>query len=381
MSIVKEYKKLDKKMSKQTYKEAYKPLNTSLKYISMVGNLGSIFLGSFFISDLLSKSIGNLWVVWTVSLILLGSIEIIKRFIFDRFSLEFLKVKSVFKKSVVPLALFSLCVIGMSFYSSLNGAKEFSTKNDKITKTTQEDIGVYVDSLSKVYNNDIEKIENEIGFYKDKINEKDKEQKVINKSLQERGYLYRSEKSRNGQLTKEKESLENKIESNESKIDELESERDLKIDEYKAQKKGVSEKNIEENKDDSIIFVGLSTLIEFLILIGIYHNKHYLFKSYKETKRKISNDPNYQKWYLFSDIMDLIYMDKDGSETNKKLTTISNIWDFCKAKDLPMVRADLTEFLKLMEGLNIIKTKGSSKFLIKDYEEAEKVLEKHFNTD
>jgi hypothetical protein len=379
MSIVREYKKLDKEMSKQTYKEAYKPLNTSLKYISMVGNLGSIFLGSFFISDLLSKSIGNMWVVWTVSLILLGSIELIKRFIFDRFSLEFLKVKSIFKKSVLPLAFFSLCVIGMSFYSSLNGAKEFSTKNDQITEVTQEDIGEYTDSLTTMYNTDIEEIENEIDFYKNKINEKDEEQKVINESLQERGYLYRSEKARNKQLTEEKESLESKISDNEDEIEVIEEERDTKIEEYEKEKEGTSEKEKDENKNDSIIFVGLSTLIEFLILIGIYHNKHYLFKSYKETRRKISNDPNYQRWYLFSDIMDIIYMDsKEEMETNKRLPTVKNIWDFCKAKDLPMVRNDLSEFLKLMEGLKIIKTKGSAKFLIRDFEEAEKALENHF---
>lgn len=381
MSIIKEYKKLDKEMSKQTYKEAYKSLNTGLKYSSMVGNLGSIFLGSFFVSDLLSKSIDSAWIVWVVSLTLLGIVELIKRFIFDRFSLEFLKIKSVFRKSVAPLAFFSLCMISISFYSSLSGAKEFSTKNDEITQVTENNVKYYKDSINNLYGAKIEVIESEINGYKGKIDEKDEEQKIINQSLQERGYLYRSEKSRNNQLIGEKESLDGKILKNEDKISELKNEMESKIESYKELKLEKSDKKKNDNKGDSLIFVGLSTLIEFLILIGIYHNKHYLFKSYKETRRKISNDPNYQKWYLFSDIMDTIYMDKESNETNVKIPTIKNIWEFCKAKDLPMVKNDLSEFLKLMEGLKIIKTKGSSKFLVKDYEEAEKTLEKHFNTD
>lgn len=381
MSIIKEYKKLDKEMSKQTYKEAYKSLNTGLKYSSMVGNLGSIFLGSFFVSDLLSKSIDSAWIVWVVSLTLLGIVELIKRFIFDRFSLEFLKIKSVFRKSVAPLAFFSLCMISISFYSSLSGAKEFSTKNDEITQVTENNVKYYKDSINNLYGAKIEVIESEINGYKGKIDEKDEEQKIINQSLQERGYLYRSEKSRNNQLIGEKESLDGKILKNEDKISELKNEMESKIESYKELKLEKSDKKKNDNKGDSLIFVGLSTLIEFLILIGIYHNKHYLFKSYKETRRKISNDPNYQKWYLFSDIMDTIYMDKESNETNVKIPTIKNIWEFCKAKDLPMVKNDLSEFLKLMEGLKIIKTKGSSKFLVKDYEEAEKTLEKHFNTN
>lgn len=381
MSIIKEYKKLDKEMSKQTYKEAYKSLNTGLKYSSMVGNLGSIFLGSFFVSDLLSKSIDSAWIVWVVSLTLLGIVELIKRFIFDRFSLEFLKIKSVFRKSVAPLAFFSLCMISISFYSSLSGAKEFSTKNDEITQVTENNVKSYKDSINNLYGDKIEIIESEINGYKDKIDEKDDEQKIINQSLQERGYLYRSEKSRNNQLIEEKESLDGKILKGEDKISELKNEMESKIESYQEEKLEKSDKKKNDNRGDSLIFVGLSTLIEFLILIGIYHNKHYLFKSYKETRRKISNDPNYQKWYLFSDIMDTIYMDKESNETNVKIPTIKNIWEFCKAKDLPMVKNDLSEFLKLMEGLKIIKTKGSSKFLVKDYEEAEKTLEKHFNTD
>lgn len=381
MSIIKDYKKLDKEMSKQTYKEAYKPLNTGLKYASMVGNFGSIFLGSFFISDLLSKSIGNIWAVWIVSLTLLGIVELIKRFVFDRFSLEFLKIKSIFKNSVAPLAFFSLCMISISFYSSLNGAKEFSTKSDEIVELVQDDINNYTDSINNMYGDKIDKIEIEIESQKLKIDEKDDEQRLINESLQERGYLYRSEKSRNKQLTEEKELLDKKILRNEDKLSLLVGERDDKIESYKLSKNEKSKNKIGDNKNDSLIFIGLSTFIELLILIGIYHNKHYLFKSHRETRRKIGNDPNYQKWYLFSDILDIIYMDKESSETNIKIPTIKNIWEFCKAKDLPMVKSDLSEFLKLMEGLKVIKTKGSAKFLIKDYGEAEQILEKHFNTD
>lgn len=379
---INEYKKLQKEIDKQSYSESYKPLNKVLKYLSIIGNFGSIFLASFFISELISKSVTSIsqpWITWTITLTLLGSLELIKRFIFDRFSLEFIKRKSIFKKQVIGLTFFSLSIIGMSFYSSLNGAQEFSSKDTVLETQADDEIKIYKDSISEIYEIELEEIKTEIKGYKLNIEEKDTEQALINESLQERGYLYQSEKSRNSQLTEEKEKLEVKIEKNETKLKEIETKRDNEISEYVNKIKEHTNSEISENKDNSLVFIAISTILEFLILIGIYFNKYYIFRSYTDMRRKINNDPNYQKWAVYSDILDILYMNGDGDQT--KLPTLKNIWDLCKIQDLPMSKSDLSNFMKLMGALNIIQTKGSTKYLIRNKEESDELIKKHFKID
>lgn len=378
---INEYKKLKKEIDNQSFSEAYRPINKVLRVLSVIGNFTSIFLASFFISDLISKSVTSIsqtWVIWTVTLVLLGSLELIKRFVFDKFSLEFVKKKSIFKKEVIGLAFFSLAIIGMSFYSSLNGAKEFSSKSALIEVEASDDIKEYRDSVRSEFQSEIDEIKDEIRLYKNQIIEKDSEQALINKSLQDRGYLYGSEKLRNNQLSDEKSNIESKIERSEDRLDIVESKRDSSIDKYEADVLESTSSQISENEGNSLIFLTMSTIIEFLILIGIYFNKHYLFRSYTDMRRKINNDPNYHMWSLYSEILSIIYMNGDSSSDNAKLPTLKSIWEFCNIQNLPMSRGDLTDFMKLMEGMKITKTRGSVKFLMKDKSEAEDLLQKHF---
>ncbi|CAG7580499.1 MAG: hypothetical protein SLAVMIC_00446 [uncultured marine phage] len=380
---INEYKKLQKEIDKQSFGESYKSLNKVLRVLSVLGNFGSMFLASFFISQLIANSVTAInqpWITWGITLTLLGSLELIKRFVFDKFSLEFVKRKSIFKKQVIGLAFFSLAIIAMSFYSSLNGAQEFSSKSDVLENVAETDIKVYTDSLNNVYQVDIDELEDEIKGYKVKIEDKDEEQAVINESLQERGYLYRSEKDRNKQLTDEKEKLEVKIEKNETEVEELEIERDTEIAEYESKVTNETSDEKDQNKGNSVIFIGISTIIEFLILIGIYFNKYYIFRSYTDMRKKINNDPNYQRWTIYSDILNILYMDHDGGDMTK-LPTQKNIWDLCKIQDLPMTKSDLSDFMKIAEGLKITKTKGSAKFLTKTKEEADELLQKHFGVE
>jgi len=380
---INEYKKLQVEIDKQSYNESYKSINRVLKILSVIGNFGSMFLASFFISELISNSVTSItqpWITWTITLILLGSLELIKRFVFDKFSLEFVKRKSIFKKEVIGLAFFSLSIIGMSFYSSLNGAQEFSSKDNVIEQTADSNIKEYKDSLYNNYQVSIDEINEEIKGYKSKINEKDDEQAVINQSLQERGYLYKSEKERNKQLSEEKIVLEDKVSKNESKISEIETKRDLEITEYESKIKEESNSQISENKDNSLVFIAISTIIEFLILIGIYFDKYYIFRSYSDMRRKINNDPNYQKWLVYTDILNIIFI-SDDMGNNSKLPTQKSIWDLCKIQDIPMSKSDLTDFMRLMESLKVIQTKGSVKFILKDKDEAEELLQKHFKID
>lgn len=376
---LKKFKKLEKEIKKQDFANSYKGINKLLRVLSYLGNVGSIFLASFFISKLIGESVTVLEnspiATWVITLVLLGSLELLKRDIFDKFSLEFLRFRSVLKKEVAILTLFSLMLISMSFYSSLNGAQEFSSKNEVIENKMEQDVTAYTDSLTNVYQLEIDELEDEIKGYKVKIDEKDEEQAIINESLQERGYLYRSEKSRNNQLTEEKEKLESKIDENEAEIDELELERDTKISEYEEEQSSKVSEEQGENKSNSIIFVVISTIIEFLILIGIFFNKNYSFRSYNDYKKKMSNNPKYQKWIFYNHVLDVMYMD-DGA-VNDKLPSNKNIYDFCRMNDVLCNEKNVSDCMKLFKALKIIKASGPNKYINKEKEEALEILKKN----
>ncbi len=122
-----EFKKLEESIQEQDFNRSFKNINRVMFFLSIFGHLVSIFLAYFLISKILSGVISDNPVLVTISsIILLGGLELLKREIFDKFSLQQIKFKSILNKDVLPLFLVSLFIVSMSFYASIKGAKEFS---------------------------------------------------------------------------------------------------------------------------------------------------------------------------------------------------------------------------------------------------------------
>jgi hypothetical protein len=126
-----------------------------------------------------------------------------------------------------------------------------------------------------------------------------------------------------------------------------------------------------------LAFVLISTLIELIILAGVYFNEYYKFRSYREFRDKIEKDPNYQKWMLYDQILDIVYT--EDTKMNQKLPSNKGIIDSCKVSDIIVLPKDITNFLKVMGGLGIIKVSGSSRYINKQRDLAFEILRKHFN--
>jgi len=137
---LKDFKKLEKKVKKPDFGEDFKSLNFILKGLSFFGNFASIFLASFFVTQLLSIAIENPIVYWIISIIALAGLELTKREIFYRFSRDFIRTKKIFTSSVLPMLFFTGTLISLSFYSSLSGAKKFSSKSDQIEVVAETQI-------------------------------------------------------------------------------------------------------------------------------------------------------------------------------------------------------------------------------------------------
>jgi hypothetical protein len=376
---ISEFKKLEKKITGQNFGESYKGINVMMTILSYLGNLGSIFLAYFFMSKVIGSAMtDNPVAVFISSVVILAGIELLKRDIFDKFSISFLKEGSI-ARGVLPLLIFSMLLISASFYSSLNGAKEFSSKSAQMDESKDNIVQVYSDSISNIYETKIVLIEDEIKAYKIKIDEKDVEQALINKDLQDRGYLYNSQKSRNKQLTEEKKYLDEKVDESEIKIDGLKEERDIDISEYEKDLTNETDSKKEDNSKNSFIFIIISTIIEFVILGGVFFNEYYKFRSYREFRDRIDKDPNYQKWMLYEEILKVVY--PESALNSQKLPSNKAMIEMCKVNGMIVLPRDMINFLKIINSLDIIKTSGSSRYINKTRDLSFDVLKSHFNID
>lgn len=370
---INEFKKLEQKINGQNFSQGYKNINALMFILSIFGHFASIFLAYFALSKVLAGVIeNNQVVVFISSVILLSGLELLKRDIFDKFSIQYLKIKSL-SKEVLPLFVLSFAIISTSFYASIHGAKEFSSKDKVIEQNKVEVVNQFSDSLTKVYNVKIAEIETEIKSTKDKIDLKDKEQTEL-EAIQP---PTRSAKQRIKDLKDEKNILRGDITKLESDEANVKAELDAKIKEHEAEVSADAEDKKKDNSSNSLAFVLISTLIELVILAGVYFNEYYKFRSYREFRDKLEKDPGYQKWMLYDQMLHIIY--PEDAKMNQKLTANKGIADMCKVNDIIVMPKDITDFLKIMNSLGIIKTSGSTRYINKQRDLAFEILRKHFN--
>jgi hypothetical protein len=371
---IEEYKKLEQKINNQNFNEGYKTINLVLLVLSWFGHFTSIFLAYFMFSKVLSGAMtDNPVAVFIASLVILSGIELLKRDIFDKFSIQYLKLKSIQK--VLPLFLLSILIIGISFYSSISGAKEFASKEKQLDENKELILTQYSDSLNKLNDSVLIVKDSEIKGLKDKLDIKDKEQTDI-ESIQP---LSKQQRQRVADLKNERSTLRSDIEKVENDKKDITEETDNKI---KKKELELNSKNSEKKKDNSkntIAFVIISTLIELTILAGVYFNEYYKFRSYREFRDKLEKDPNYQKFLLYDEILHVIYT--EDTKMNQKLPSNKAIIDMCKVNDMVVLNKDIMDFLKVISNLGIIKVSGSAKYINKQRDLAFDILKNHFGVE
>ena len=371
-----EFKKLEESIKEQDFSKSFKNINKVMFFLSIFGHVASIFLAYFLVSKILSGAItDNPLVVTLGSIILLSGLELLKREIFDKFSLQQIKYKSVLKSDVIPLLIVSVVIVSISFYASIKGAQEFSTKSKEIEVNVESSIKSFEDSLRTIEKREVDIIKSKITTIDSKIDDKDKEQTELQNSSE----LNRQGKTRIKDLRNQIKDLNDEKLSLKSEIDTIQIRTDRKILSYKKQEevKGVEKKT--ENKDNSFFFVMISTLIELVILFGVYFNEYYKYRSYSDFKDKIEKDENYQKWYNYNQLFNIIY-NKD-TKINDKLPSMKNIQELCKVNGLIFLNKDLVSAFKMLSSLGIIRTGGSSKYIAKSKDTADELLRNHFGIE
>lgn len=378
---IKDFDKLEKRLNGQNFHESYGNINKVMTGLSYFGHVASIFLAFFMLSKILLGVMENLVVVYAVTVIILSAIELLKRDIFHKFSVLYLKLRA-FTKDVLPLFFLSVTIIGISFYSSIKGAGEYSHKGDKIDQDFKTINKNFEDSVAKIY--------------QPKVDVKEKEKATKEKALT---FLYDQQRELNAlalseELSPTKKKLlkaipaqikaleaDNKpfIDQKNSEIKVIKDEWGTVVKKHHDETKKESRKKKSDNSSNSIAFIIFSTLIEISILAGVYFNDYYDVRSYREKRAQLEKDPNFQKWKLYNQILEVIYT--EDTKMNQKLPSNKGIIDTCKMNEIIVLPKDVTNFLKTLTSLGIIKVSGSTRYVNKVREQAFEILSKHFNID
>ena len=372
---INEFKKLEEKINGQNFNKGYKNINALMLVLSIFGHFASIFLAYFALSKVLGGVIeNNPAAVLITSIIMLSGLELLKRDIFDKFSIQYLKAKA-FTKDVLPLFILSIVIISTSFYASIHGAKEFSSKEAVLEENQKVVVNQFADSLTTIYNAKVVEVQTEIKADKDKLDLKDKEQTDL-EAIQP---PTRSQRNRIKDLKEERNILRTDITKLEGDVNFIKTELVTKIKEHETEVGAETEDKKKDNSSNSLAFILISTLIELIILAGVYFNEYYKFRSYREFRNSIEKDPNYQKWMLYEQMLSIVYT--EDTKMNQKLPANKSIADMCKVNDIIVMPKDITDFLKVMNGLGIIKTSGSTRYVNKQRDLAFEILRKNFNVE
>jgi len=353
---INKYKKLKEAIEVNTFEKSYGVINIVLFAFTILAHLASIVFGYIFLFDLMNISTDNFWgkfiIVPLITLISLGSFELLKRFLFRQTTLNYFIKRSI-TKEVFGTSMLSLLLIILTFYLSLNGAEQMGDRSKVIENTTEVKINSKTDSITKVYDNKIAKLEADKATYFDMI----------------------TKQTRSRELRSQYNSL---IETTNNDIKQLESDKERKIRQNTlAENKKASVKNIEVDKN-IVSFLIICTFIEIIILIGVWFNTYYEFRSFKEFNDRVHNQNNYKRYLINEVLLDLVY-NKGKVQIGDLLDSSKYIKRLTNIKGVNVTEKQIKDFFVLTKHLKITTTEANRRFVSKGYDEAKQIILDYYN--
>jgi hypothetical protein len=357
------YIELKKKIIVKSYTERFKWVDKFLYYFSWFGNAVSVFLAYFFMQKLFFSSFNQVGksIIITFGIILfLAMFELLKRYVFGMFSIEVIKEKKqALKTNMISFFIGTLALVSGSFYLSLHGAKEFIDNSKGFEIFTENKITNKVDSLNNFY-----------------FNEYIKPLKETNKTLTEQNSKYSEEqtyKTRYAGLISEN---NKKIDKNNDLIKDYEKRRDLETDKYKDTETIKLTENLSENKSNTISFIILSTLIELIIMIGVFYDKFYDFKLITEYEETVINTPEFRKWHRNNFMLELIY--GKAKNMGDPIPPVNSILELSETAGMKITKSELDKFIKILYYLEIVKLEGNRRVTNLKEEDGKKALRDYY---
>lgn len=368
---LKKYDTIRKEIKKMDFEGKFKQLSDWLYLFSFVGNVGSIFFAYFLIYPLFNDAISHY--IQTDSTNIISSIftvlilfmfELTKRIILKNFSFDFVKERFKIKEfSIISWLIISLGLIVLSFYFSINGAMKFADNTIVVEQQINKELNFKQDSVKSVYQARKDSYYLDIQQLKD-----DNEELRIKRNETPLNYISARNDYNNMIIQNTDE-----IKRFEGFIVDLDEELEGKINEFKIEKNNTLNKITDENNISILVFILISSLIELLIIGGIYFKSYYDLTVFRKNEPHLENFLKKRDQYLVL----LSYIYKKGKlTTGDVIIGVNRLKETLKDNNIQNVNKLVTSFYSDLEYNNIIKTEGKRKYFVVDYEKANEIITK-----
>ena len=355
----------------KSYTERFKWVDKFLYAFSWFGNGVSVFLAFFFLQSLFYASFASIsqsiWITLGI-VFFLTMFELLKRYVFGMFSIESIKQKfNIFRGNMITFILGTGVLIAGSFYFSLNGAQEFVDNQKFFESQTQQVVTSKVDSLTQVY-------DNQKTIYLDE----NASLRVTNDTLRTR--MARTPANYRTVRREYQQNIDNNmgiIAANQERIDNIETEKRTAISELRTTEESMLSSNLDENKKNKITFIIISSIIELIIMLGIYFDKYYGYRSIIEYEESVINTPEFKQWYKYNYLLELIY--NATKEVGEKIPSTANLIELAKIGKTPITSGEFDKFIKLLYHLEILTRDGNRRVLNISEVDGKEMLRNYFN--
>jgi len=362
----KKYQEFKNSINK-SYSEKFSVIRISSIIFSFFGNLTSIFFAFFFFLSLFTSILFNINMLWigVGVVVFLVLFEYIKRYVFDLFSIELLKNEK-FNKNKIMFLIMTLVMVSFSFLFSLNGAQRLVNNETFINETISYNINSKTDSINNYY------LINYIKPYQDENSNLISQQaELTNQQTQlvNKGWNTTS-------ISEQLKSINEQIFTNKTKISKYEDERNFKIKNIINNENNILSKEKNKNNTNIFYFLFLSTIIELIIIIGVFYNRYYEHRTIKEYEEETVNTLAYKNWIMYSDVLNIIFSKE--IKKNEYIPSANSILETIDANDLNISKSDLTKCFKTFNYLGISETKGPKRLLRMSKTKSEELLKNYF---
>jgi len=372
------YSELRDKFKVNNYEKKHRDVDSWLYRFSFFGNAASIFFAYFLIHPMLSSKLSiylnNLTIVeWSSIIITIGVLsmfEILKRKVFAIFSSDYVSNKYRITNTGLGFAVGSLIIIAGSYYFSINGALKLANSSESKNEIVQVDVSNQIDSVSteflsykKQYIDDNEKLRQSNNALRDKISELPPTSRTTVNNL--------------NNIVKD--NLKT-IEFNNSQINRLDNDLSKKIDELKNKETEESYRNINSDKSSYIIFFSITTVIELLIVVGIFYREVFNYKIFIENEPKLETIHRKKERYLIL----LKYAFKKGEiHQDQRVLSSAKLYDLTKVAYGSgfFVPKNIDDFYAEMTHLGVFKIVQKKRYAAMSYDESIKLLDKLNDVD
>ena len=364
---LKKYDTIRKEIKKMDFEGKFKQLSDWLYLFSFVGNVVSIFFAYFLIYPLFNDAVShyiqtdstNIIISSIFTVLILSMFELIKRIVLKNFSFDFVKERFKIKEfSIISWLIISLGLIVLSFYFSINGAMKFADNTIVVEQQINKELKFKQDSVKSVYQKRINEEESNIQQLKD-LNI------ALSNKIITSNFISAIQSSIDKNIKE--------IEKYDNNVNKLKEELKSKINEFEIEKNNTLNKITDENNISILVFILISSLIELLIIGGIY------FKSYYDLTVFRKNEPHLENFFKKRDqyLVLLSYIYKKGKLTTGDVVIgVNRLKETLKDNNIQNVNKLVTSFYSDLEYNNIIKTEGKRKYFVVDFEKANEIITK-----